>query len=128
MNKKIVLISLKVVPCVGALSCAANSMLSYFGIDLAWLGYVVIIVFILSWYLLARYFQFCSFYFMLLYYVITCEAINIIDCKSQLPFSNKHMFVLHVALFGFYAILYTILHVRDTRKLKEHIKENGGRA
>ena len=124
MKKKIALLSLKVVPCVGALCCAANSMLSYFGIKLAWLGYVAIIVFISSWYLLARYFKFCSFYFMLLYYIITCEVVNIIDFKYHLPFSDKHMFVLHVALFGFYTLLYTYLHVRDSRKTKKHIAQD----
>ena len=124
MNKKIVLISLKVVPCVGALCCAANSMLSYFEIYLEWLGYVAIIIFMLSWYLLAKYFKFCSFYFILLYYIITCEAIKIIDCNFTLPLSNKHMFVLHTSLFGFYALLYTILHVRDTRKIRKHLEKD----
>ena len=128
MSKKLILILLKAVPVIGALCCALNSLLAYFGFDLAWTGYIMYFVFLIAWYALAKYFKFCSFFFVLLYYIITCEVINTIDYLFGIPISDKHFFVLHVALFGFYAILYTILHVRDTRKLKEHIKENGGRA
>lgn len=124
MEKKIILLLLKFVPCIGALCCAANSMLAYFGFNFEWLGYLMVVTFIVAWYALAKYFKFCSFFFMLLYYIITCEVINTVDYLIGIPISDKHMFVLHVALFGFYALLYTYLHVRDTRKIKQRLTEN----
>lgn len=124
-RRKLALLLLKAVPVVGALSCVLNSMLSYIGIYLDWLGYATISFFIIAWYLLARIFNFCTFYFILLFYVLSCEALNMADYYIGIPVSDRGMFVLHVSLFGLYALIYTFIHVRDTRKLKEHLKETG---
>lgn len=123
-KKKVILLLLKIVPCVGAVCCASNSMLAYFGFNLEFLGYIMTAVFIIAWYALARYFRFCSFFFILLFYIISCEALNTIDYLIGIPVSDKAMFVLHVSLFGFYTLLYTYLHVRDTRKVREHLEKD----
>ena len=123
--KKIALLLLKAVPVVGALCCAANSLLSYFYIDTAWTGFVMYAVFMTGWLALAYCFKFCSFYFKLIFYILTVQAINAIDYLYGLPLTNKGMFVLHCSIIGFLIIYFTICHVRDTRKLKEHLKETG---
>jgi len=122
-GRKRILLMLKAVPVVGALCCAADSMLAYFGFNLEWLGYILAITLLTAWYALARYFRFCSFYFVLLGYIITCQALNTIDYLYGIPVSDKQFFILHVALFGFYALLYTYLHVRDNKADKGHTRQ-----
>ena len=119
--KKLILLLLKAVPCIGVLACASNSMLSYFGFNLEWLGYAAILFFFVVWFMLAKFFGFCSFYYILVLYIITREALNLLDYYVGVPVSNKGFFILHISLFGFYALLYTFLHVRDTKKLKRHL-------
>ena len=126
MDKKtLVLLLLKAVPCLGAICCASDSMLAYLGFNLEWLGYVMVIFFLIAWYALARYFHFCTFYFILLFYIISCEFLNTVDFLFGIPVSDKAFFVMHVALFGFYALLYTYIHVRDNKKHKNNPGELG---
>ena len=123
--KKLVLLLLKAVPIVGALACALNSTLSYFGYDLAWVGYVAHIVFFLAWLALAFYFKFCSFYYMLVIYILAAQTVNITDYLFGLPLTNWDMFVFHAGLIGFMLLFFAYTHVRDTKRLKQHLKETG---
>ena len=54
-------------------------------------------------------------------YIITSELLNAIDYIYGLPLSEKGNFVLQCGTFGFYLLFYTILHVRDTRKVKRDL-------
>ena len=119
-KKKLILILLKFVPCVGALCCALNSMFAYYGVNLEYLGYLMTISFLVAWYAMAKYFNFCTFYFILLFYIISCEILNTVDYLIGLPVSDKAFFVIHVALFGSYALLYTFIHVRDNKTNKNN--------
>ena len=121
--KKLVLFLLKAVPVVGALCCALNSLLSYFGYDLVWTGYLFYVVLLLAWLALARYFRFCSFFFFLIYYILTAECVNIIDYLVGIPISDKGIFVLHCGIIGLTIILFTYCHVRETKKIKRHLKK-----
>jgi hypothetical protein len=120
--KKLTLLLLKAVPVIGAICCASNSLLSYFGYDLAWMGYVLYIAFLLGWLALASYFRFCSFYFMLILYILLSEGLNLIEYFHPLPLSERDVFILHCGIIGFMILFFTYFHVRDTRKLKEHLK------
>ena len=128
LMKHILLLLLKAVPIVGALCCALSSLTAYFGYELAWLGYVMRAVFMIAWIALAYYFRFCSFYFFLIYYIITCDTINIIDYLRPLPLTDWGCFVLHCAVIGLFVILFTYFHVRDTKKVKQHLEEMRGRS
>ena len=121
--KKVVLLLLKFVPVIGALCCAGNSLLSHFGYDLVWLGYVMQFTFLIAWYALAIYFKFCTFYKLLVLYVMVCEAINTIDYVFELPITEWGSFVMHCGIIGLFIIIFTIIHVRDTKKVKQHLEE-----
>lgn len=121
--KKAVLLLLKFVPVVGALCCAGNSLLSHFGFDLVWLGYVMQFVFLIAWYALAIYFKFCTFYKLLVLYIMVCEAINTIDYVIGLPITEWDAFVLHCGIIGLFVILFTYIHVRDTKNIKRSSEE-----
>lgn len=116
--KRLVIILLRFVPIIGALCCASNSILSYFDLDLVWLGYVMHGLMMATWIALAIYFCFCIFYFILVLYILACELINTVDYVFHLPFSDWEMFVIYCGLFGVAAIAATIAHVRHQRKHK----------
>lgn len=118
--KKLVLILLRFVPIIGALCCASNSILSYFGFDLVWLGYVMHGLMMATWIALAVYFQFCLFYKILVLYILACEVINTIDYVFTIPISNWSMFVIYCGLAGITVITATIAHVRDKGKHKDN--------
>ena len=123
--KKMALLMLKSVPVIGALLCALNSTLAYFGIDLAWTGYLMRVLFLIAWFMLARFFGFCSFYYKLIGYIILAQTINSIDYLYGIPLSDKGMFILHCGLIGFMLLLFTYCHVRDTKRLKRHLTKAG---
>lgn len=121
--KKVALLMLKATPVFGAFCCAANSLLSYFGYNLAWLGYAMRIFFILTWFALAKVFNFCSFYKMLVGYIVVIESLTLIDYHYPLPVSNLDYFVLNCSITGIFILLATFAHVRDTKKVKRHLEE-----
>ena len=120
--KKLTLFLLKAVPIIGALCCALNSLLSYFGYDLAWTGYILYNAFLIGWLALAYYFKFCSFYFMLILYILLAEGLNMIEYFHPLPLSDRAIFILHCGIIGLMIIFFGYWHVRDTRKLKKRLK------
>lgn len=115
-NKKLLLTLLRYVPITGAMCCASDSLLSYYFIDVVWLGYVMRLAFLIAWVALAVYFRFCIFYMILVIYIIVCDILNIIDYTWGIPVSDKGLFVLHCGLAGITFISATIAHVRDKRK------------
>ena len=123
--KKFLLILLKIVPMVGALCCALNGILSYFYLDMVWLGYVMHGMMMLTWIALAIYFKFCVFYMLLVLYFLACETINTIDYIFHIPISNWGMFVVYCSLTGVLIISATIAHVKHTKRNKKHIGELG---
>ena len=124
MKNKPAILLLKFVPVVGAICCASNSTLSYYGIDATFMGYVFYCFILVTWLALAKLFHFCSFYYVMLAYLITTDIINIIDYTYGIPLSDKGYFVLQCGVFGFYLLFYTVLHVRDTRNLKKSLGIN----
>lgn len=121
--RKLVLLTMKLAPVIGAICCASNSLLSYYGIYLPWLGYIMAISFLIAWIALAIYFKFCSFYFMLIGYILISEGLNLYDCLVGLPLSDRGMFVTHCSLIGITILVCTFAHVRDTKKVKQHFEE-----
>lgn len=109
---------MKIVPVVGAICCASNSLLSYFNLDLVFLGYVMQGVFLIAWYILAIYFRFCFYYRLLVLYILSAELVNTIDYIFPLPISNWNIFVLHCGIIGLFIIIATYIHVKNTRRIK----------
>lgn len=119
--RRVVLLMLKVTPVVAALCAALNSLLSYFDIDLIFLGYVAICFILITWYILSIYFKFCTFYRLLILYTLSAEGVNTIDYVHRIPISDWGYFVLHCGIIGLFILIFTFIHVRDTRQLKKHL-------
>ena len=118
--KRLVLILLRLVPVFAAACCAINSISSFFGREMAWLGYVMHGAMMITWIALAILFRFCFYYFMLVIYVLLNEIINTIDAIWTIPISNWSLFVLHCGLIGFTIIIATVIHVIHQRRDKMH--------
>jgi len=117
--RDLMLLLLKLVPVVGAICCASNSILSYLFIETEWLGYVMCITFLIAWLALAIYFRFCIFYFVLILYILCCELLNILDYIFELPISDRGLFVLHCGLLGITIISATYAHVKSVKRTKK---------
>ena len=119
--RRVVLLMMKATPVVAALCTALNSLLSYFDIDLIFLGYVAISFILVTWYILSIYFKFCTFYRLLILYTLSAEGVNTIDYVHRLPVTDWGYFVLHCGIIGLFILIFTFIHVRDTRQLKKHL-------
>ena len=116
--KETLLRLLRFIPIFAALCCALDSILSYYYIDVTWFGYIIRALFVTAWLMLAIYFRFCIFYFILVAYILVCSLLNTIDYIWTIPLSDKGLFVFHCGLAGITFITATIAHVRDKGKHK----------
>lgn len=107
---KLVLYSVKVIPMVIAGIYLLNTTLSYYGIDLPVLSYIVMALLITGLYLLSAVFHFCRWHRIFIHY-ITCNLIlNTVDYYIGIPVSDKGMFVLYLIITGIF--LFTALYFR----------------
>ena len=107
---KLVLYSVKVIPMVIAGIYLLNTTLSYYGIDLPVLSYIVMALLITGLYLLSAVFHFCRWHRVLIHY-ITCNLIlNTVDYYIGISVSDKGMFILCLIITGIF--LFTALYFR----------------
>lgn len=115
---KLMLLVLKVLPILCSLGYSINIILSYFDIDIAWIGYVVhvSIIPLIFIYISSIVFKFCFYYRVFIYYIGVNEILNILDYNELLPISDKGLFLLN--LFIIALVLFTLLyiHVKNIRK------------
>lgn len=109
---KIELGLLKMIPMVIAGLYLANSVLSYFGIDLlifSILGGMSLLP-LLFLYITSYCFRFCEYHRMFLHYIVLNDIINYIDYYYGIPVSDKSMFVFHIIMAGIF--LFIILYLK----------------
>ena len=115
---KIELLSLKVLPMLIALCYALNSLLSYFDIDLVFIGYVahVSILPLIFLYTSSYVFRFCEYHRMFLHYIVVNELINTYDYYIGIPISNRDFFILHIVLIWVTLFIILYLYVKHHKK------------
>lgn len=109
---KIELLALKIIPMLIAGLYLANSVLSYFGVDIiifSLFGGMSILPLVFL-YITSYTFRFCAYHRMFLHYVLVCDVLNYVDYYYGIPLSDKHLFVLHMILAGLF--LFIILFLR----------------
>ena len=109
---------LKIIPMLLALCYLSNTILSLCGYDLAIFSIlggmsVLPMVFLL---LSSFVFKFCAYHRMFLYYIIVNDVINWIDYSYGIPFSNRWLFVLHIAIAGITLFVILFLKFRVCKK------------
>lgn len=97
---RMVLLLLKVIPMLLALTCLLNTTLSYFGIDAPLLSYIggVSILPLFFLYLSSYAFRFCSYHRMFLHYVSVNWILNIADYYIGIPIQDKDLFLMYLII------------------------------
>lgn len=109
---------LKVLPMLLALVSLANSILSYFRIDLPILSYIggISIISMSFLYLSSYVFRFCAYHRMFLHYVVVTWVINIVDYYIGIPVSDLTYLCLQMIVAGIALFLILYLYVKNHKK------------
>ncbi len=115
---KLMLVLLKYMPMVCAAGYALNSLLSYFNIDLTFIGYIVHVSLIplLYIYITSIVFKFCIYHKAFIYYIAVNELLNIVDYNWGIPVSDKGLFILNIVLICITLFILLYNHVKNTKK------------
>ena len=115
---KAVVVLLKFIPALLALSSALNTFFCLFGIESYWLSYFGGVSFLtLAFLYLASYvFQFCVYHRMFLHYVLVTNIIGLLDLEIGIPVSDLVMF--NVQMFLLFLLSVLVLYYYRHEKLK----------
>ena len=113
---KTLLLSLKVIPILLALTALLNTLFSYFDIEAEYLSYIAAL-FVMAFLYIASYaFHFCSYHRMFLHYFTINLILNTWDYYWGIPVSDKELFLLYMSITGIslFIILFLYLKSRKT--------------
>ena len=115
---KWILLLLKSIPMILALTALLNTLLSYYDIDVPLLSYLGgISLFPLIFLYLASYaFQFCEYHRMFLHYVTINWILNIVDYYWGIPVSDKDLFLLYIAITGISLFIILYLYLKSRKR------------
>ena len=115
---KWILLLLKSIPMILALTALLNTLLSYYDIDVPLLSYLGgISLFPLIFLYIASYaFQFCEYHRMFLHYVTINWILNIVDYYWGIPISNKGLFILYIAITGISLFIILYLYLKSRKR------------
>lgn len=93
---KVELYLLKIIPIVLACIHLANTVLSYYGIDIILFSYIgsVSLIPLIFLYISSYVFKFCEYHRMFLHYIVVNNAINIYDYYVGISITAKELLVL----------------------------------
>lgn len=109
---KVVLFSVKVIPMVIMGIYLLNTILSYIGIDLAFLSYIIQFLFVLLMYLTSYAFKFCSWHRMFIHYIFITLVLNIWDYHIGVPLSDRGILSLYIIITSICLISAVYLKVK----------------
>lgn len=115
---KLMLLILKVLPIICSLGYCTNIILSYFDIDISWIGYIVHVSLIplIFIYIASIVFKFCAYYKAFIYYIGINEILNILDYNGPLPLSDKELFLLNMFILALLLFTLLYIHVKNSKK------------
>lgn len=109
---KALLIFLKVIPMMLALTALLNTLFSYFDIEAEYLSYIAALLIIAFLYVASYVFQFCNYHRMFLHYFVVTLVMNIIDYYWGIPISDKGLFILYMAITGIFLFIILFLYMK----------------
>ena len=114
LHKTLILV-LKIIPMLLALSAMLNMLCDFLGINGFILSYIGgISLFPLMFIYLASYvFKFCEYHRMFLHYVVVVNIINCVDHYVGIPVSTATFFAIHLILICFLLFLVLYFHRRE---------------
>ena len=110
------LVTLKVIPMLLALSAMTGMFLDFLGIDSSALSFVggVSLFPLLFLYLASYVFCFCEYHRMFLHYVVANNLLTYTDYYIGIPISDRSLFMVHVILIGIF--LFLVLYFYRTER------------
>ena len=110
---KIELYLLKIIPMVLAAFNLANTILSYYGIDIKLFTYMcgIGILPIIFLYISSYVFKFCSYHRMFLHYIVVNNVLCYIDYEYGIDISDRDYLSIHLIIAGIF--LFTILYLKQ---------------
>lgn len=115
---KVELYLLKIIPIVLACIHLANTVLSYYGIDIILFSYIgsVSLIPLIFLYISSYVFKFCEYHRMFLHYIVVNNAINIYDYYVGISITAKELLAIHLIIAGICLIIILYLYVKTNKK------------
>lgn len=115
---KLLVVMLKYIPMLITLFYIANTVLSYFYIDIPALSNIAGMS-LLPWifmYVAATVFRFCAYHKMFLYYILVVDVINITDYYIGIPIGDLELLMVHGAITGVSLFIILYLYIKSHKK------------
>lgn len=115
---KLLVVMLKYIPMLITLFYIANTVLSYFYIDIPALSNIAGMS-LLPWifmYIAATVFRFCMYHKMFLYYILIIDIVNIIDYYIGIPVGDLELLMIHMIITGITLFIILYLYVKNSKR------------
>ena len=111
--RKLLLLAVKEIPVVMAVSYIIDDILMYFGIDSLFVNYFSGVSFttLVFLYLASYALKFCSYHRVPLHYIVVSNAISCYDYYIGIPISNINLLGLQIAVFMIAVLVYIYLKI-----------------
>ena len=113
---KVLLLLLKVIPMLLALTALLNTVFSYFNIESEYLSYIAALLVIAFLYIASYVIHFCSYHRMFLHYFVINLILNTWDYYWGIPVSDKGLFLLYVSITGVSLFIILYLYLKSKKK------------
>lgn len=116
---KVELYLLKIIPILLAGIHLANTVFSYYGIDIIIFSYIgsVSLIPLIFLYISSYVFKFCEYHRMFLHYIVVNNTINIYDYYVSIPITARELFATHLIIAGICLIIILYLYVKTNKKI-----------
>ena len=116
---KLELCLLKIIPMVSALLYLANTVLSFYDIDLPILSYIggYSLLPLLFMYLSSYVFKFCEYHRMFLHYIVVSDVLTQIDYYIGIPVSDRGLLSIHLSVAGISLFIILYLYVKHNKRV-----------
>lgn len=107
---------IKYLPLAAVASCVMNTMGSFAGYNFEALGYLFQIMVFAGLLLLSYALRFCAWHRCLIWYVLSCQALNAFDYYVGIPVSDKGFLMAHAVLAGIVIVMLAYHHVKKNKR------------
>jgi len=115
---KILLLLLKAIPMLLAVTALLNTLFSYFDIEAEYLSYIAAALVIVFLYIASYAFHFCSYHRMFLHYFVVNLGLNVWDYYWGIPISDKSLFMVYMIITGIFLFLILYYHQKEVKKAR----------
>lgn len=111
---KVLLIILKVIPTIIALSYLLNTIISYFGYSANILSHLfgVSLITWLFLFISSIVYRYCIYHRMFLYYILITDSLNITDYYIGIPVNDFNLLSIHIIISGIFLFLILYFYVK----------------